>query len=352
LIEFKEPLMKTIVGMFDHVQEAHEAVADLTGMGLKCEDISVITPRRDAAESEGEAPAHETRAPQSAGIGAAIGAGAGILASLGLLLIPGAGPFLAAGPIVAVLAGAGVGAAAGGIIGGLIGLGIPEEDAAEYAEGIRRGGTVVTAKVNDEQAQEATAILERHHAVDLNARAQEWRSTGWTPEPATRSAPQASTGASAAPAPQSAARETRASEAGRTIPIVDETINVGKREVPTGRVRVYAHVAEEPVNEQVRLRQEHVRVERRAADRPATEEDLAAFQEGTVELHETSEEPVVEKKARVTGEVVVRKDVEEKTQDVRDTVRRTKVDVQKIEGEGRDANAPMPSNPDVGSPRP
>ena len=342
--------MKTIVGMFDNLSDANAAVSDLTNLGITRKDISVITHRKDATDRtdtrsdtrDDVADHKETHAAEGAGtgagVGAVVGAGAGILASLGLLAIPGIGPLLAAGPIVAALSGAGIGAAAGGIVGGLIGLGIPEEDAAEYEEGVRRGGTVVTVRVDDANAPQAADILDRHHAVDMQTRTQQWRSTGWAPKSTgartTTTAPNTST--------RPAARGTDTAE--QRIPIVNESLSVGKREVDRGGVRLYSHVTEQPVTEEVRLRQERVSVERRPADRPATEEDLKTFKDGTVEIHERSEEAVVQKKAKVTGEVVVRKDVQEKTETVRDTVRRTDVKVDRLDDDKSRENRSSPAN--------
>ena len=94
--------------------------------------------------------------------------------------IPGVGPIIAAGPLATTLAGAGIGAAAGGIIGALTDAGIPENEAGYYAEGIRRGGTLLTVRANDDQVSRATQILNRYSPVDVNQRAGEWRQSGWT----------------------------------------------------------------------------------------------------------------------------------------------------------------------------
>jgi len=114
------------------------------------------------------------------------------------------------------------------------------------------------------------------------------------------------------------------------LPVVEEELQVGKRQVERGGVRVQTTVEERPVEEQVQLREEHVHVERRPVDRPITDVDMAAFKEGTIEMTETAEEAVVNKRARVIEEVVIDKDVQERTETVRDTVRRTDVDVQKV----------------------
>jgi uncharacterized protein (TIGR02271 family) len=113
----------------------------------------------------------------------------------------------------------------------------------------------------------------------------------------------------------------------QAIPIVEEQLNVGKREVAGGRVRVHSHVVETPVQEQVNLRQERVDVERRPVDRPVNASSDALFRERTIEAEERVEEPVVSKEARVKEELVVNKDVEQRTETVRDTVRRTEVEV-------------------------
>jgi hypothetical protein len=115
-----------------------------------------------------------------AGIGAALGGIAGLVVGLGVLAIPGIGPIVAAGPLATTLAGAGIGAAAGGIIGALTDVGIPEEEAGYYAEGIRRGGTLLTVRANENQVSRATQILNRFSPTDIKQRATEWRSSGWS----------------------------------------------------------------------------------------------------------------------------------------------------------------------------
>jgi uncharacterized protein (TIGR02271 family) len=111
--------------------------------------------------------------------------------------------------------------------------------------------------------------------------------------------------------------------------VVEEELKVGKREVERGGVRVESRVEETPVTEEVQLREERVHVERRPVDRPVTDTDKA-FREGTLEVTERAEEAVVSKSARVVEEVVVGKEVEERTETVRDTLRRTDVDVQEV----------------------
>jgi uncharacterized protein (TIGR02271 family) len=115
------------------------------------------------------------------------------------------------------------------------------------------------------------------------------------------------------------------------IPVVEEQINVGKRVVEKGGVRVKSNVEEVPVEGDVNLREEHVRVERRPVDRPLNQADADAFREGTIEVSERAEVPVVDKRARVVEEVVVGKEVREHQERISDTVKRTDVDVEEID---------------------
>jgi len=131
----------------------------------------------------------------------------------------------------------------------------------------------------------------------------------------------------------SAGRTQADLQAGRTIPVVEEELKVGKRVIQRGGVRVYSRVENVPVEETVRLREENVRVDRRPADRAATAADEGLLRDQTIEVTETAEEPVISKSARVVEEVVVGKDVNERAETVRDTVRRTKVDVEPIAGQ-------------------
>jgi uncharacterized protein (TIGR02271 family) len=114
------------------------------------------------------------------------------------------------------------------------------------------------------------------------------------------------------------------------VPVVEEELAVGKRTVETGGVRVHKEVTQQPVEENVSLHEEHVTVERRPVDRPADPADLRAFENQTIEMRETSEEAVVEKRARVVEEVVVGKESRERTEHITDTVRRTDVHVEPI----------------------
>lgn len=200
-------------------------------------------------------------------------------------------------------------------------------DAAHYAEAIRRGASVVSVEAaNPADADRVADILDSCGAVDIDQRASLWREGGW-------SAP--SQGA------HSATPTGHADE--QVIPVVSEELQVGKRRRERGGVRIYAHLSEKPVAEQVRLREEHASVERRPADRPATESDFAAFEEKTIEIRESIEEPVVAKRARVVEEVVVGKETTERVETVNDVVRKGQVDVENVDARpARDAGAGKP----------
>jgi uncharacterized protein (TIGR02271 family) len=117
------------------------------------------------------------------------------------------------------------------------------------------------------------------------------------------------------------------------IPVVEEQLKVGKREVNRGGVRVFSRVVETPVNESVNLREEHVNVQRRPVDQPISTSDSTAFKEQSIELRESAEEAVVQKSARVVEEVVVGKEVSQRQEQINDTVRRTEVQVENLPGD-------------------
>ena len=222
------------------------------------------------------------------------------------------------------------------------------DDAGRYSEAVRRGSYLLSVDAsNEDQADRAADILSRFHPVDLDERAGQWRSAGWTgyqsgspiytaEESRNEMAGYTSkTTVSGAASPGNKATTAKAQgttgvQAGEAIPVVEEQLQVGKRAVMRGGVRIYRHVTETPVQESVQLREEHVSVQRTPVDQPASAADTDAFKEGTVEVRETAEEPVVAKTARVVEEVRVGKEVTERTETVSDTVRRTDVDVEQL----------------------
>ncbi|HWN52721.1 MAG TPA: YsnF/AvaK domain-containing protein [Xanthobacteraceae bacterium] len=198
---------------------------------------------------------------------------------------------------------------------------LPDNDRHTYAEAMHRGSIMVSAAVDPAHGDKAEAILEKHGTVNIDEREASWRKEGWNGYPA-GSAVAGAGKTTSTPLPGSPA-----SNEGGIIPVVEEQLKVGRRQVTGGRVKVRSYVVETPVQEQVNLRTESVNVDRRPADRAvAAEED--AFRERTVEAHANSEEAIVSKTARVTGEVVVKKEAGQRIETVSDTVRSTKVDVE------------------------
>jgi hypothetical protein len=173
--------MKTVTGLFDDYSDARSAVSRLEAAGVPSDDISIVSNR--SGRVDGESNAGEGAAT-GASIGAAVGGAGGLLTGLGLMAIPGVGPVVAAGWLAATAAGAAAGAVAGGAAGGLIGAltrsGVSEEDAHLYAEGIRRGGTLVTARVDEARASEAQSILQGSNWVDPVERRRAYNEQGWT----------------------------------------------------------------------------------------------------------------------------------------------------------------------------
>jgi len=174
--------MKTVVGTFDNIENAYAAANDLVSAGYNRNDISVVATDTNNQYS----PYVNTKVVKTsddvgtgAGIGAAIGGIGGLLVGLGALAIPGIGPIIAAGPLLAALTGAGVGAVAGGIVGALVDLGIPDEEAHVYSEGLRRGNVLVIAQVPDASATAVTRIMDRPGLVDIRKQADTWRASGW-----------------------------------------------------------------------------------------------------------------------------------------------------------------------------
>ena len=311
-----------VTGLFPDRDTAEQAYQDLSARGYSNSDVNLVmadeTRKRHFSGSDSVKTELGTKAAEGAGLGAGIGGTLGAIAAavaaVGTsIVLPGVG-LVVAGPLAAALVGAGAGGAAGGLLGALIGWGIPEETVKRYEQGIKDGGILMAVKPRtEEDAQHFT--------------------TRWPNTTQATATPAAATTTKAAPAaPMS---RTASAESG-TIPVIEEQLEVGKREVETGTVHVTSHMVETPVNEQVTLREEHANIERRPVDRPASEADLAAFKDEVIEVKQTAEKAVVSKTARVVEEVVVGKTATTSTQQVSDTGRKTVVDV---EHAGQDTSA-------------
>ena len=175
--------MKTIIGLYDHVSDAHSAIDDLVDAGVDRNDISFVMPDPDEryrTTLEGDGDQVVEGAIGGAAVGGVLGGLTGLLLGLGAFAIPGLGVIVAAGPLAAALTGAGVGALTGGLVGALVGWGVPEEEAGYYTEGVRRGGTLVAVRTPEERVDEVSDILSWHNPVDIEERASTWRATGWS----------------------------------------------------------------------------------------------------------------------------------------------------------------------------
>jgi len=175
--------MAIVAGLFDNHDDAKLAVEQLEDAGIASNNISIVSRTDEGRKVEEQGNKAAEGASAGAGVGAVAGGAGGLLAGLGMLAVPGVGPVVAAGWLVAALAGAAggavVGGAAGGIVGALIKSGVPEEDANVYAEGIRRGGSLVVARVESDQIAVSNEILDRLPRVNLRDRRALYTEQGW-----------------------------------------------------------------------------------------------------------------------------------------------------------------------------
>lgn len=189
------------------------------------------------------------------------------------------------------------------LIGKLTNESVPKEDAQYYVEAVSAGQTLLYVKADDQKAERAVAIMERYNA------------------------------AQSTPTGKGEGKGRAGRDGEVALPVIEEQLQVGKRQVERGGVRVHSRVTERPVEETVSLREETVHVDRRPADREVTQADMTAVREGAIELTETDEEAVVSKQARVVEEVVIGKDVQQRQETISDTVRRTDVEVEQIDAD-------------------
>ena len=231
--------------------------------------------------------------------------------------------------------------ASAGLWDSLRDLFLPDEDRHTYAEGLRRGGFLVSVSASDADYERVIDILDDEGTIDIDERAESWRSEGWsassaggslsggTTDTTSRTTGMTAGSGSALGTASMNASSERVSTGDEVIPVAEEHLSVGKRDVSHGRVRIRSYVVETPVSEQVNLREERVEVERRPVSGTMQAGSLSGdpFQERTIEVEERSEEAVVSKEARVVEEVVVRKEAEQRTETISDTVRKTEVDV-------------------------
>lgn len=185
-------MTKTLTRVYDDYTTADAAVQDLKAAGLSDNHIAIVASNADGWHKPGSSevdPKHDKNrdghddrsqgAAKGGGLGAVAGGAVGVAAGLGMLAIPGIGPVVAMGWLASLAAGAVAGGAAGGLIGALVESGTSKENAELYAEAVRRGGAIVTAKVPDDEEPKYTAIMD-HWAVNMTERAAAYRSEGWS----------------------------------------------------------------------------------------------------------------------------------------------------------------------------
>lgn len=190
------------------------------------------------------------------------------------------------------------------------------DERAGYESALASGSAILRATVPASQVDAATEILNRYGAVDVDQNSGSASSPGSTAARGTTGTP---------------ATATSKSENGAPIQVVQEELQVGKRAVRRGGVRVYSHLVSQPVEQQINLREEHANVERRPVSREISPEEVSALRDQTIEVTEMAEEAVVAKRARVLEEVVVGKQSSERTETIRDNVRHTEVEVEELD---------------------
>jgi len=266
--------------------------------------------------------------------------------------IPHLGPAAVSGPLTAAFADGGV-----GLIDSLTNLGFSEPDARHYYESLRRGQALFALELPGNRVDDAVEVMRKlgARAVDETANDSEDEpapaidrsvadaapaavvAPAVEPAPVVEPVPVVAPTPAVAPPPVAAPTPTAAQAPSRenivdqvTVPVVEEQLEVGKRQVNRGGVRIRSQIIEEPIQQSVSLREERITVERRPVYREATEADLADFKEGTIEVHEVIEEPVISKRRRVVEEIVVGREARERTATISETVRRTQVNVEPL----------------------
>ncbi|HWD98535.1 MAG TPA: YsnF/AvaK domain-containing protein [Bryobacteraceae bacterium] len=216
-----------------------------------------------------------------------------------------------------------------------------DDERGNYQEALRRGNAVVAVTAPANQLDRIARVMTDLGAVDIDRRANYYRETGYSGYD--ESSPAYTSDEALRD------RENFRNHTGQTaVPVIEEKLQVGKRAVQRGGVRVYSHVVDEPVQEQIQLREEHVRVERRPANRSVEQGDLARLKDQTIEVTETAEEPVVSKRAVVREEVLLGKETTERTETIQDNLRRTEVQVDAIAGSTTAAGSNVAAEPGSG----
>lgn len=327
----------TVVGVFTDTAQADRAVTELKAAGFRDDEIGVAG-RHDhgMATDAGDTAEHEqgSHAGSGALTGALAGAGLGGLVGLGIIagIIPVLGPVIAGGTLAAILANAAGGLVLGGLAGALVGAGIPEEEAHYYQSEFEAGRIIVTVQAG-KRYDEATTILRRCGAYDMQTRGEAATATGT----AMRTGAVGGTMGSAADAGAS----TVHGGANRKIEVREEELHAHTRPVEAGEVKVRKEVVTEHKTVDVPVRREEVVVERHPASGKAHAGEIRAGEEIRVPVME--EEVIVEKQPVVKEEVTVGKRVVQDTERVAGEVKKEQVRVERagdvdVHGTGGDVS--------------
>jgi len=347
---------KTVVGVFESMNEANQVREELIAAGFPSEQIHMNAMSMAGGTGAGMGTGTtSTRTGMDTGTATGMDATTGTGAGMGTTMAADA-----TGDTGGYSTRGGTDGERHGHEGGISGFfkrlfgEDDDEQWSDYEDAVNRGNCIVTVdRVPEDRVDGVEDIMQRHGAVDLEERAERSGSarlgTMDTSSGAALTTPSSGTTTASGLSDEASMRPESTNSSmgneGTRIPVVEEQLKVGKRAIQRGGVRIFSRVTETPVEESVRLREEHARVERRTVDRPATEGDMAAFKEGSIEVRETAEEPVVSKEARVVEEIQIGKETTEREETVRDTVRRTNVEVE-------DLPASRPTSSDQGTGKP
>lgn len=286
-------MSQTVIGIFESENEAQQAVQNLVNQGFNREDVDIAG--RSSTQS-----GSESSEDNDEGFGSSV---SNFFSSL---------------------------------------FGSDDERSSSYSEVAKRGCTVTVHARSEAEAERAADVLDEYGAVDIDEKASQYRSSNSFDSGDTYNDIDRDQVSDYSP---DEVRDYSTNDTtDRSIPIIEENLEVGKREVESGGARLRSRIVEKPVEESVRLRSEHVNIERNPVNRQANEADFDAFQEGTIEMREHKEIPVVGKEAWVREEVSLNKEVEETEETIRDTVRTTEVDVENLSEDERNRNLTSYSN--------
>lgn len=279
----------TVIGVFDDAQEAQKAVNDLVSEGFSRDNIDLSAQTGQYSDADTTTADYRDHDDADSGIG--------------------------------------------GFFKSLFG-GSDDDDYRRHTTVAQRGSLVTVHAMSEDEAERAADILDDNGAVDVNERAEQYGYTGSSTMGGvvgtTTGVGMTDMGIADRNITDMDTTDRNTTDADQTIKVIKEDLSVGKREVETGGVRVRSRIVERPVEESVRLREERVTVQRNPVNRPATDADLNAFRDGEINLTEHAEVPVVAKTANVVEEISVGKEVNERTETIRDTVRETEVDVDNL----------------------